>query len=244
MIYFCLTNHIIMKKVLFILAICVASFVQAQDGIPKGSLYSGFSLNFYNQTQDRETKSGLVTVSDEPIKTMDFGIRPEVIYFIMDNVALGLYLGMDRYKQTYSSMQGNTKFDYENTSGGVSYGLYGRKYWNCTENFYTFVGLGLNGGSGKGENKTTNTVNNISTTPESKYSNMNFGLSAGLTYQITPKLLLQGNFGLLNFYTKKYRQNILNDNYTENIYKGIEFNVASGNVPFNLGFLYLLNSKG
>lgn len=233
-----------MKKLAFILAICVSSFANAQEGIPAGSLYSGLSLNFYNQTQDREVKTGIVTVSDDPVKTMSFGIRPEVCYFIMNNVAIGVYLGMDRYKQTYSNIQGNTKFNYENTSGGASYGLYGRKYWNCTENFYTFIGLGLNGGSGKGENKTTNTVNNTSTAPESKYSNMNIGLNAGLTYQITPRLLLQGNFGLLNYYKNKYRNNILNDNYSENVYKGIEFNIASGNMPFNLGFFYLLNHKG
>lgn len=233
-----------MKKVTFILATIVSSFAFAQDGLKKGSIFTGLSVNFYNQTQESEIKTGVTTTSSDPVKTVNFGIRPEVCYFIMNNVALGFYLGMERNKQTYSSMQGNTKYDYENTSGGMTYGLYGRKYWNCSEKFHTFAGVSINGGSGKGENKTTNTALNTSVAPESKYNNLILGLNAGLAYQVTAKLMFQGNFGILSYYRQKYRNNIINDNYNETVYKGIEFNIASNTVPFNLGFLYLLNHKG
>ena len=217
----------------------------AQDGIKKGSIYGGVGLGVYSQKQESESSVANTVTKDDPVKNFNWEIMPEVNYFILNNVSVGLAIGMNGSKSKSSYTQGNTKNERTYKSGGPSFELNGRKFFNCSPNFNTFIGLGFDFSSGKGEEENKATTNNvsISTKVKNESKNMNIGLNAGFSYNVSPRVMLLGTFALLSYYSNTYKSNIKTspDSYNLSKYSGIQLDISNRNIPFNLGFLYLLN---
>ena len=241
-----------MKKQILILSLLASGTAFAQ--IPKGSIFGGLTLSVWTQKHESENKSGNKTTTDEPIKSMSWEVMPEASYFVADNLAIGLGIGMNGYKQTSTSTpNATTKTESSYKSGGPAFSIFARKFFPVTENFYCFGGFGFDFSSGKGEDeeKTTTTLGTntttITTTTKSKSTNMGIGLNAGLAYNVTPKIMLIGSFGLLSWYSNTSKTNMEDDptngeSYDLDKYSGIAFGVNTGQTPFNLGFVYLLNA--
>ena len=240
-----------MKKQILILSLLASGTAFAQ--IPKGSIFGGLTFSVWTEKQEHERKDGNKTTTDEPIKTMSWEVMPEASYFVADNLSIGLGVGMNGYKRTSTSSNATSKTESSYKSGGPAFSIFARKFFPATENFYCFGGFGFDFSSGKGEDevKTTTTIGTNTTTTtttiKNKSSNMNIGLNAGLAYNVTPKIMLIGSFGVLSWYSNTYKSNMMDDptdgeSYDENKYSGIEFGVNTSYTPFNLGFIYLLNA--
>lgn len=228
-----------MKTRLFISALLLAGIAQAQNGIKKGSLYSGATFGFSSRNSEYESKNNNVITKGEPSKERSFEFVPEVSYFIADNLAIGAALGINTNRYEYSSGTGNNQTDYVSKGSGPVIRAYIRKFWNCTENFYTFADAGFSIEREKGSVEST--FQNITTKRENEYSYMGLNVRGGLGYHVTPKLILVGQFGLISFYNNKSKTNISGDDYNLSESSGINFYLSSGYTPFNLGFLYLLS---
>lgn len=237
-----------MKKQLLLLSLFVATSAMAQEGIVKGSIYGGLGLSVYTQKSESESKNGSVTVKQDPVKSMGWEVLPEINYFFMDNMSVGLAVGANGFKRTSSSSQGNTTTDNTYKSSGPTINLNLRKFWNCSDNFYTFAGFGVGIANDKGEDITDTKSNNqtVSVTVKDESKNMNLGLDLGFAYSVTPRVMLMGSFGVLGYYSSTNKYNITEnpDAYSQNKSSGIQFALDSRNIPFNLGFLYYINGGG
>jgi len=234
-----------MKKQLLLLSLFVATSAMAQEGIVKGSIYGGLGLSVYTQKSESESKNGNVTIKQEPVKSMGWNVLPEVNYFFMDNLSIGLAVGANGYKVTSSSTQGNTTIDRTYKAMGPSINLNLRKFWNCTDNFYTFAGFGVNINNNKGEDVRDTKANNqtISVTEKDESKSMFLGLNLGFAYSVTPRVMLMGTFGVLGYSTNTYKYNMTEnpESYDQTKTSGIDFALDNRNIPFNLGFLYYIN---
>jgi len=237
-----------MKKNILLLSLLIASNAFAQVSIPKGSIYGGASLSLYSSKNENESKSGNMTITGDPSKNSSWVIMPTASYFVMDNLALGVFIGANGYKEVYTSSPGNPKVVRTNKSSGPSFGLFAQKYWNCANNFYTFLGLGLEFSSEKGtqENKSTFTVNNIetstTTTTKSENKSMSVPIRAGFAYHVAPKVMILGTFSILSFGSYSNKNNIIGDSYDQKKGTYMGFNLTSANA-LSIGFLVLLNGK-
>jgi outer membrane protein len=161
-----------MKKIILtVAAVFALSFANAQDkkesgfGFAKGDIVLGGNIMTSSSTTD---------VGGVSTKTSSSMIGPDVAYFIDDNFALELGLGIG------SSKTGSTTRATSNVAVGARY-----YFLNLGERFKTYTSFGLNFGSddngGNGAEKT---------------STLGFGAGLGMNYFLTSKVAI--NFGLGN----------------------------------------------
>jgi len=236
-----------MKKQILILSILLSGSAIAQDGIPQGSIYGGATLNFFSEKSVNEFKNGSVTVKDEPSIYRYYLIQPEITYFVANNFSLGLTIGASGSSWERTSKTTNpdvTTVRLEKSSGPV-FGLIARKFWNITDNFYSFAGAGVNLEMTNGKNTVTTTEDNVSVEvkTESEMREYNLILSAGLAYHITNRVMLMGSVATLRFFSNVNKNNITPDSYDQTKRSGIDLFASTSNNPFNLGLIFLLNPK-
>lgn len=232
-----------MKKTLIFAAIA-GTALSASAQIGKGSFFAGLDFSYYSNNGKNSSTSNSTTTQGSENKYSYLTLGPSIQYFLAENLSVGLSAGINNNKQTNDYPNNANKDKYEYNTNGTTFGLFARKYINCADNFYTFVGLGFDMGSSKGTNSHSTTVNNAVTTTKtsSEYKNSNVGLNLGFAWFITPKIMFQGSFGALSYSSNKQKYNISEDGktYQEQNSSGINFSLTSGNYPFSLGFAYRL----
>ena len=161
-----------MKKIILtVAAVFALSFANAQDkkesgfGYAKGDIVLGGNIMTSSSTTD---------VAGVSTKTSSSMIGPDVAYFIDDNFALELGLGIG------NSKSGSVTRATTNVAVGARY-----YFLNLGERFKTYTNFGLNFGSddngGNGADKT---------------STLGVGAGIGMNYFLTSKVAI--NFGLGN----------------------------------------------
>lgn len=224
-----------MKKSTIILAILVFTG-NAFSQIPKGSVWG--LINFSMSSEKAEystTVAGNSMVSgDNEYKSSNIG--PGVLYFIKDNLAVGLSVGRSGNKSTNTSVSQSTK--YESKSSGIGMALSLNKFYNVSDQFKPFLAFNMGTNPSKSTNTTTNTTTNNSSKTENEYkfSYVNFG--GGFAFLPTPRIMFAASLAVMGFEKYNNKYNIVNDNYNTN--KGSYFSLYtnSNNFLYNLSFSY------
>jgi outer membrane immunogenic protein len=158
-----------------LLAISLAGFSQ----IPKGTSTISGSI------------SATRTKSDSPsseMKNSEISVQPSYGYFIIDNLLVGAALKFSNSRSTYV-VANDHDFDYDSKSKTTTMGVgpFVRYYIPINEKFYAFGGIGYSRNWSDGESRRINVPSSTSTT---SYVYYNLGLSAGVSYFITPNIAL------------------------------------------------------
>jgi hypothetical protein len=233
-----------MKKIIiaaFALAVTSSAFAQ----ISKGSLFLGLDLGFgSDNTEYSATNPPAGPVISSKYKASYWNLGPTAQYFLADNFALGLGISVGRNKSRNDYPQNGDWNESEQSNTSIN--LFGRKYFNCSETFYTYGELNLGIMRGKGESRyyqapPTDDLNVF----KNENGSTGAAINIGFAWMATPRVMMHGGFGVLGFNSYRSKYNIQDDgDYQE--YKGSElnFSLSTGNIPFNLGFAYLLNGGG
>jgi len=236
-----------MKKIILLLSLLAGTNAFAQTELPKGLLYGGLTVNLSGENSENENKNGAVTVTGEPTKTSYFNIQPEISYYIANNLAIGLSIGFSgrSHESTTKTTTPDVTTVMLDKTNGPSARVFCRKFWGIRESFFVFGGVSLNTEMGNGTYTVTRTENNVSTEvkSESEMRRFSAGFNAGMAYHISQRFMLIGEFSALNFYSQTNKNNIQADSYSQLKRSGMNLFFASGSIPFNFGFIYLLNSK-
>lgn len=182
----------------------VVAGASAYAQIGQGSLMLGGGLGF-NMNGESTTKTTDPSAPDVTTPSYsNWNFTPRVGYFLTDNMALGLDLGLGQtYRGTTTS--GSETENY--SSFDFSVGVFGRYYANLSDNFYFYgqanVGFFSNSWTERDPGATAGSFQD-----GDKYSQtgLNIGVSPGLTFFPSPKwgvdFALQGILGF-NSYTNK-----------------------------------------
>lgn len=233
-----------MKKIY--LFICITASFQAVSQIPKGSMFGGLTLSIANQKSAVERKRNNITEMDEPSYFKSYNIMPEFSYFIIDDLAIGAFVGFggNSTERTRIETTPDREIVTLTKNSGPSFGIFARKFWKINDHLHTFAGLGLS--MYRLDGTTT-----ITTTPVvgpviefksgSEYRRSEAALNFGLAYHLSESYMVIGSFSALQFYSETQRDDILVNSYDQTKNTGFDFTFNTRQVPFNLGFIYLLN---
>ncbi len=174
-----------MKKI-FLLAVAIITFgfANAQDtgsGFSKGDLFITGAVGVGSQ------KTG-----DQKLSSLEFS--PKAGYFISNNIALGLALGLNSTKDDNGV---NTLVKVNRTS----FGAFGRYYFTPGSQFSVFGQLGFDISSTK--NKREVTTGPITTPNETKSNGFGVALAPGVSYFVSKHFALEATWGILNFNSNK-----------------------------------------
>ncbi|MBS3913588.1 MAG: outer membrane beta-barrel protein [Bacteroidetes bacterium] len=232
-----------MKK-LTLFAVAFAALTPSMAQIGKGSLFLGLDLNFSSAKSEFSVTSGGTTTITDKVKSSSWNFGPSAQYFFMDNMSVGLSFGIGQSR--WENEDPTSKDKISTLDKNTFIGLNLRKYWNCADDFYLFgqLGFGMNPSKGEMESYDGQSGNTVKTTYEVK--NTNVGLGAGIAWMATDKLMFQGNIGLLGWTstTSKFDINSAGDQYDTNKGSNFGLSFSTGNIPFNLGFAYLITGGG
>lgn len=233
-----------MKKIY--LLVCIMASLQAVSQIPKGSMFGGLTLSFSSEKSIDERKRGSVTEIDPASRFKSYTIMPEFSYFIMDDIAIGAFVGFggNSRETTRTETDPDRKIVTLTKNAGPSFGIFARKFWKVNENLHTFAGLGLNMYSSNGTTTVTTTPvvgSVVEVKSESEYRLSEAVLNFGLAYHISPRYMLIGSFSALRLFSETDKSDIRDNRFDQTKNTGFDFTINSRQIPFNLGFIYLLN---
>ncbi|PKP01703.1 MAG: hypothetical protein CVU14_04665 [Bacteroidetes bacterium HGW-Bacteroidetes-9] len=208
-----------MKKKFFataMLFLCISAFAFAQ--VEKGNWIFGGSSNLEFDATKEKVKSGSTT--SDGSKYSDFDFRPQVGYFVIDKLPVGLFmdLSLDKMKdENYDS-------EYKWTSFLI--GPFVRYYITDLDGFMPYAEAGL--GIGSGNNKTTYSGNES----DEKYNMFGYKFGAGGTYFVTK------NVGVDLFIGYKLEQETYKNEDTGERSDVVTY--KCGGLSLNIGFIISL----
>jgi outer membrane protein len=182
-----------MKKsiLLFAAAFAMSGFVNAQTGSWVLSGNVGFSSTTYSNTVGG-TKQPDITSSTVTV-------LPSVAYYVSDNMAVGLMIGINNTKTEHSTE--NTKSS--DKINAFQAGPFLKMDFMKDDKFNAYGTLGINYSSGTDEMTSTYTdpLTGISTSTSSKSDMTQFGAGVGMgaQYHLTSKCSLTATWGLLSY---------------------------------------------
>ncbi len=209
-----------MKKVILSLAAVFAfGFANAQDknsneGFSKGDVFVSGSFGFGS------TKTG-------DNKDSSFNFSPVAGYFLTENIAVGVELGIGTTKNDNGG-NGTTSTFTETKTNSFGGGVYGRYYFAPASKFSPFANLGFGFGSTK--RTTDSKLGSISTSTETKGKTMNVGLGLGFNYFVASNWALEASWAGLNYNS--------NDNGGNGADKTNTFGLSADLSSINFGLLY------
>lgn len=168
-----------MKKLLLVTAVAVFGFtsVNAQDektgGYSNGDVFATGSVSFSSSTS-------------EDYNSDAFRFNPSVGYFVSDNVAVGVSLGIETRKQDYS-------FSSEVKTNAFTAGAFGQYYFTPENQFSFLLQLSALYTSFKQEQSSN----------EAKGDGFIAGFAPGINYFVSDCFALQANVGVLSYQTEK-----------------------------------------
>ncbi len=157
-----------MKKLLLAACLLLTFGLSAQD---MGTKYIGGTIGFGS------TKAK----ADGAEASTNWSVSPEFGYFVAENLAVGIRLGID------GASQG------DNSSSGFGADVYARKFFSASDAFRLFVGANV----GYATSKNTTTVGGVEF--DSKENHLSAFLDLGATYDLSEKWTLIGRLGTLGF---------------------------------------------
>ncbi|TRW24774.1 porin family protein [Flavobacterium zepuense] len=216
-----------MKKILFIAALMVCGFANAQEtvtetapeGFKKGDIILTGAIGFGT------SKTG-------EIKRTSYGVTPSAAYFVTNNIALGVSLGYSHFKQdSYINIDGFYPQRYDEVLNSFSADAYGRYYFTPASKFSIFGQLSAGFFTSKREVKDT----------AIEYTNNGFDatLAPGISYFISSHLALEASFGFINYRTVEptttdYYGNEIDEDSTDNF----SANLYLSNIYFGLVYKF------
>lgn len=181
-----------MKKLSIIAAIAAlfVAKVNAQEtetpafGFDQGNVFLEGSFSFSSYKNN-----------NEPVTTRTgFVFTPKVGYFVTEDLAVGVQLGVSSYKEKVEVL--NTSVEEKTT--GLEAGVFGRYYFlDLGQRFKTYAELGVNFGGTKYDD-------GIDGTDDRKINGIGAGIGLGINYFVTEKMAI--SFGLsdiLSYRTSK-----------------------------------------
>ena len=212
-----------MKKLLFAAAAVFAfGMANAQEdtksfGFNEGDIILEGNLGF-SSTNDKNSEE----------KTSSFNFNPKVGYFLTNDIAVGVELGIGSAKSTDDIL------DTEDKGSNFNVGVFGRYYFlNLGERFKTYTEAGL----GFGTQKSEFTAGGV-TTEDPDFKSINAGLGLGVNYFVTEKIAI--NFALtdiLSYSSGKYdvsgAKNVSSFNGNVNVFNNF-FTTAQFGMTFKL----------
>lgn len=202
--------------------------------IEKGQIYVWGNLNFSTNSSENEYKIGGTTTTIDGPKITNFGIMPAVGYFLSDNLAVGLFVGFDSYKNESTDPATMLIPETKNVCKQSMFdvGPWARYYimpWEKT-GFY-FEGV-FGFGTGKDKDEST-PVGSPTTSTETDISEMFVAFCPGVVCFVSKKVALEAEFGDLSYYTfkEKYESGGNSQTYKEN---GINFEINPSTFKFGV----------
>jgi outer membrane protein W len=172
-----------MKKVLLTaVAVLAFGFVKAQDsGYSKGNVFLTGSVGIISEKTADQKFSGVL-------------FAPKAGYFVTENIAVGLGLGIQSSKDDngVNTLVKNNEF---------AVGAFGRYYFTPGSQFSVFGQLGFDITSSKNTREVT--TGPITTTTESKSNGFNVALAPGVNYFLSKHFALEATWGILSYKTDK-----------------------------------------
>ena len=161
-----------MKKAIFTISIILLTTIivnaqKSSEGFSKGNSFISGQFAFNSE------KTG-------DLKTTSFDFSPTVGYFISNNVAIGVQLGVTSNQSKFKS----TKLSEEQ---GFSGGILARYYMTPTNKFSIFGSAALGFGS------TNNKTDSLKTT------SFSFGFAPGISYFLSNHFAIETTIGSLGF---------------------------------------------
>ncbi|WP_306353875.1 outer membrane beta-barrel protein [Flavobacterium sp. '19STA2R22 D10 B1'] len=176
-----------MKKVLLTaIAVFAFGFANAQEdnaGFSKSDTFVTGSVGFNSQ------KTG-------DLKTNGFTFTPKVGYFVTENIAVGVGLGITTSKtdRPFAGID-------ERKTTVFSAEVFGRYYMSPASKFSLFGELAVGFGNTKIKDITSTPLGSLST--ESKNNGFNVGFAPGVNYFIAKNFALEATFGVLSYNSSK-----------------------------------------
>ena len=213
------------KSLILISMVALSSVALAQSG----SWYAGGVVGFASNT-DKDA-------NDVKSVSSSWAFGPEVGTFLKDDIQVGIALGISGGKEENDGTE-------TQSSSTISPTIYGRKFFKVTDNFNTFGGLYLSYLGGKTTDKTG------PSDVEIKQSGFGARVGVGVTYALSSKFTVVGQYGLVGFTTASNKA----DGNDAGSSSSFDFGVntvgsstlvqgnGSGSV-FNVGIYYTFMSK-
>lgn len=220
-----------MKKVLIgLVFIVMTGAINAQ--YDAGKILATGGIHFSTNSPKTEMKVGSNTTTADGIKTTDFGINLGAGYFIADNLAVGLGIGLDNSKSTYET----TSTEYTSTDNIISVAPFARYYIPYSDQFAFFgqLSVGLGFGTSKYETKTGSTT----TTQESSINLMAIGITPGFSYMMTERVALEMRYGFLGYTSSTIKEEEANGDYEKDMTSSFGLNLDLNSLVFGISVLF------
>jgi outer membrane immunogenic protein len=220
-----------MKKLLMSLAFATL-VVTASAQWDAGKILATGGINFSTTTPKTEVKIGDNTTTMDGPTTTDFGIDVTGGYFIADNIAVGLGIGL----------AGSTiSQEVDTTESTISHNIFGiapfaRYYIPYSDQFSFFGQFAIGVGFGKSKNEYTS--GSTTTTNESSINMMMVGVSPGFSYMMTERVALEMRYGFFGYssYTMKDEED--NGNYEKEMDSTFGLNLDLNSLVFGISVLF------
>lgn len=192
-----------------IFSMLFVAYLSAQSG----NIYAGGNLGI-------NTQSVKVESTGNTLKSNSWQVAPEIGYFVNDNIAVGLMLGI-----------GGDKNSLDTKTTLIRPSLYGRRFFKMNDAFHLFAGLNL----GFSADKTVPKNGTAATTDKS--SGFGAGVDLGGTYKLSDRFTIIGRYATLGLNTTTEKTG---DTKTHTV-TDFGFNVLSLGPQFTVGIYYTLN---
>ena len=160
-----------MKKAIFTISIILLTAIgvnaqKSTEGYAKGNTFTSGQFAFNSETTG-------------DVKTSSIDFSPTVGYFVSNNVAIGVQLGVTNSVSKFKSTTTSEK-------NGYSAGVLARYYMNPTNKFSVFGSAAVSFGA-------LNTKDSVNTT------NFSFGFAPGISYFLSNHFAIETTIGRLGF---------------------------------------------
>jgi outer membrane protein len=203
------------KRIIFTVVLFLFTGIFAFAQVEKGNwLFGGSSTLEFNTSKEKIKTGG--TTNDGSTYT-DFDIRPQIGYFVIDKLPIGLMLDIDIDKEKYTDPDSEYKW----TSFMV--GPFVRYYFIDLEGLMPYAEASM--GIGSGNTKT----NYMGSESDDKYGTFAYGFGAGATYFITDNVGVDLFIGYANCQEKYAADDESARSEDDDVvykYGGLDFNIG------------------
>ena len=198
-----------MKKLLFIAIVAVSLGVNAQIEAGKLMISGSFGFNTTGgKTESTVTAGGTTTTTttDNP-KTFGFNLLPQVGFMLSENLGIGLGMGYEFSKTSWTQSFGGADRDMYSKSGTFYFAPFARYYKNTGEKAYAFGEFSMPIGVGSiNSNSWDGTSNSLVDDDPTKTFSFGAHLSIGFNYFLNDKCALEAKWAALQFNSTSSKQ--------------------------------------
>jgi outer membrane immunogenic protein len=197
----------------------------------QGKILATGGINFSTTSPKTEMKIGDNTTTTDGAKTTDFGIDVTGGYFIADNIAVGLGIGLMNSKTSQEADTTETTV----TDNLFAIAPFARYYIPYSDQFSFFGQFAI--GLGFGKSKDEYTSGSTTLTDEASINMMMIGLSPGFSYMMTERVALEMRYGFFGYssYTTKVEED---SDYMKEMESEFGLNLDLNSLVFGISVLF------